>query len=141
MQKLTFAALALVGLAACADTQNITTVASRTIDDSFGGGQLNWDTGVGIPYRLGVFNDEGTYVICAAVQNIRRGEDRQVVGAMKVTANGQALVRSLSWAPQYPGTGDLNGRQADCRKTLVPVQDNARISVELTKTTFNRQGF
>lgn len=134
-----FTIAALIALSACAVSD--TTFPNKLIDDRFGGGSFNWNSGPSVAYRLGIFNDEGTYVVCAAIQNIRRTQDRQLLSAFRITANGQALVRNLYWAAQYPGTGDLTGREANCIKTTVPYMSNANYDVEFTQTSFRRGGF
>ena len=141
MRKITITAVAIAGLAACTAGQTITTTSSRTIDDSFFGSALEWSNGVEIPYRFGVFEEDGFFVVCAAAQNIRRGEDQKILNAMKVSADEQVLVYNIRWAPRYPGTGDITGREANCRKTEVPFDPSARVSMELTQTSFRREGF
>ena len=90
-------------------------------------------------YRFGLLEDEGTYVVCAAAQNVRGSQGRRVLSALKVTINGDTLQRGLGWARVYPGNASLNGQAAACRKTAYPLVDNPQIGVELTQTQFGRE--
>jgi hypothetical protein len=137
--RIAFSALSIVLVTACGTPQTGTTVPDVTIDDSFGRPFLTRNDGVKLPYRVGIIEDQGTYLVCVAAQNIRTAQERKVLAALKVTINGETLIRGLGWARTYASIGDLNGQQAACRKTLVPIVDDPQIGIELTKTSFSRE--
>ncbi|MEJ6401280.1 hypothetical protein [Yoonia sp. 2307UL14-13] len=139
MYKTIFSLLAVAVLSACGESQSGTLFPDATIDESFSTNTIRRDDGVVTPYRLGILTDEGTYVVCAAAQNIQGSQGRQVLAALKVTINGDTLQRGLGWARSHPGNTSLDGRPAACRKTTYPVVENAQIGVELTQTTFGRE--
>jgi hypothetical protein len=139
--KFTSLACALVLLTACEVPQAPNAIADTTIDDSFPEFSLDWENGQSLVYRVGIFETDGTYDICSAAQNIRSGQDRQALNALKVTVNGQTLMRGLEWARIYPDRDVLDGKAAACRATDVRVVANARFDVELTKTSIVRDRF
>ena len=132
---------ALALLTACEVPQNSNAIADANVDESFPELSLNWTNGQSLIYRVGIFETDGTYDICAAAQNVRSGQDRQALNALKVTVNGQTLMRGLEWARIHPGRDGLDGKAAACRTTDVPVVSNARFDVELTKDSFVRDRF
>ncbi len=141
MFKYAYLASVLMLLAACEPSQNANAIADATIDDRFPELSLDWENGQSLKYRVGIFDGGGTYDICAAAQNVRSGQDRQALNALKVTVNGQTLMRGLEWARVYPGRDGLDGKSAACRATDVPVVADARFDVELTKDSFVRDRF
>ena len=136
MFRKTCVVIGLAFLAACAESQSGVFAPDRTIDEGFGEGELTWDRGFRVRYRLGLFEENGNYLICAATQNVRSNEDRQLLAAMKIVADGQTIQRGLGWARSYPTLASIDGEQAACRLTTFPVSPDPEISVELTKTRF-----
>ncbi len=134
-------ATALALFIACDVPPASNAIADVTVDESFPELSLDWENGQSLIYRVGIFETDGTYDICAAAQNIRSGQDRQALNALKVTVNGQTLMRGLEWARIHPGRDGLDGKVAACRATDVPVVANARFDIELTKDSFVRDRF
>ena len=139
MIKKTLCLFAIAVSASCGEPQSGTLFPDTVVDDSFGSGSLRRDDGVSMTYRVGILEDEGTFVVCAAAQNVRTTQERRVLAALKVTVNDQVLQRGLGWARAYPGSGSLNGQLAACRKTTVAFVENAEFDIELTQTSFSRQ--
>ncbi len=136
MRFLLAAVAAVSVLSACAETEGSTTLADRAIDDRFGGGELVFTDLARIPYRIGIFDQDGLFVICAAVQNARSSVDQRVLDAMVVEVNGETLQRGMRWATRYSGGVDLNGRTAACRLTSTPIMQDAEFSVRMSQTRF-----
>ena len=86
-------------------------------------------------YAVGIFEEGGTYVVCAAVNNARDALDNQALRALDVTANDQIIVNGLGWAPRY-SVASLEGSRASCRQTGVAVIPGARLDTNLSRTRF-----
>jgi hypothetical protein len=125
-------------LAACAAPQSGTYVPDAVIDDDFVRATLERNDAYTIPYRVGIFESDGNYVVCAAAANIKNQFQLDYLAALKITVNGQTLQRGLRWARAYSSPGDLNGKAAACRVTTVPVMENGELGIELTQSTFRR---
>ena len=123
-------------LAACAETEGTTVLPDRVIDETFGGGELVWTNLAKIPYRIGIFDQDGVFVVCAAVQNVRTNVDQRVMSAMVLEVNGEVLQRGFRFASRYASGIDLDGRDAACRLTQTPVMENAEFSLRLSQSRF-----
>ncbi|MEL6682517.1 MAG: hypothetical protein AAFQ09_07705 [Pseudomonadota bacterium] len=141
MYKYIFLGLGAFALVGCELSASSQAVDDATIDETFVPLSLNWQNGPTIDYRVGIFEEQGAYIVCAAAKNVRAIEDRQILNAVRLTVNDDTLIRGLEWARIYPGGQELDGQAAACRKTDVAVVEDPEFDIELTRTTFIRNRF
>ncbi len=132
------AAFAAIALSASAVLpQSGETIAPILVSPDFAPFTSRWQGGrreITVYLNVGVY--DGFYAVCAATTGVRTNDDRRAIQAHKLTLNGQTILRSFAWAPNYRTNTIPLGREAQCRRTEARVVANPVFDIELTRRSF-----
>lgn len=147
MVKFVSIAKRLAVVAALSLVSTVATAQTVTVDNTFGGGELRWDSrGGGVKFRYRPVVQDGIVYVCGAFATFggptqaRLG--REVMRQAQLQFQGRRIQRNLSFFNWVSSTGwedTLIGREAECQSTDMPAAnvDLSQFSVYIRSGTYS----